>query len=69
MQLKNQNGTPTRIEAPGEIELPQLDNMAVLGHGCCGKPAGYQCCGKHRHGHGAATEEDLLAATLGDEGL
>ena len=26
------------------------EEMAALGLGCCGRPAGPVCCGKHHHG-------------------
>ena len=26
------------------------EEMAALGLGCCGRPAGHVCCGKHHHG-------------------
>ena len=42
-----------------KVDLRHLEEaMAELGLGCCGKPAGHVCCGKHHHGAGTENRQE-----------
>ena len=60
MQEKPQ--VPPAGEQVETVDLRHLDRVAAtMGIGCCGRPAGHVCCGRH-HSAPHTTEEQPPAA-------
>ena len=46
--IKPENTVPQPPAPPSRFK--ELEEAAAeMGLGCCGRPAGHKCCGKHRH--------------------